>query len=1345
MSTYGLHRYAASPEEPVPVDSDGFLKLDSKSGVVPVSLLPTLSRNFALLAAGGAGKTTTTTALVAVEPDAEYVETPLETRDKLENLISGAAGTKKTLYFDALDEAVASDQFILRWLARELGRPGAADGYWRLSCRAAAWDRVFATSLPDFKTWKLLPLDRVTAAAVVGEAVGAADFDGAAFIEAAAAAGLGRLSGCLSQLIAVARFWHGRGVLPDTAVEAMEYEVAHLLQETNSQRLRDLPADRAMRIAMRLAAFETFSGTQAFAVSTSGAPSTLTVDQLPSEPEPVETARAIDPADYRDVLDTALFDTGPAGAVVFRHQSYVEYSTAAYLVERKLQPGQVPALLGVHSNGLLPTSRLGVAAWLGALQPGLVESLVHANALMFASSGAATELPSDAIRAAVVAALLDHAASGKIHTDWRVDPALLVHTSLEAELSQSLKALQRSQQLWWIARLAAAGQCTGLAAALVEAAVDTQWYPYARRATVIAVGELGDNDIITGLASILDQDEDPDHQVRAAVIDVLYPKLMSTRTLLAALRPRSSYPVGYDYYYSRSLGELADRIPPTDLPLALDWLRQLDDKSIARRYDRFVEGLLRQAWEHSDDTAVRQMLARMLVSASWRLQSREGRTTLPWIEREADRRHSLVLEMAAIQEDSWQAIILMGLLGSHDVEWLLDEVDTCPPSTAASLAECLARIQIVDMTAALADRLLSLQPSHPAYDATHSLRGSVDMSSEIAQFQRKHAVAMQKAAEARTQAQEQAKLALNNALTHVDVDPGSWWQIPVLVQQARQGDAAPSGGHDLTAWPGWNELQPEDAAKVVDTGIRYLEAHTPNPATWTPLISWTSDQVMPDWAGVYLLTTLVWHYPNKLSDVQLDVWRRWISAIVAVPVFAGDDPDDLRGLLLDAIPTELRPVLADHAINHLEVLHAAGEHLSAYGFYQHVVLEFADRMVAWLLDVSETSPTADELLSLVVRASATETALDLCHRLRNEPDSPLAARAKELLPGLDPNSALDELTSADHTSAQVAAVVSRINSAGLDHDHVLSAARLLLDTFPYHNDPPMRSGAVEPEDTARRLRSNLLQQLASAGRVDDLFTLLAHREDIEQQILGQYLATARARQADLAVKAISPQTLLDLLRSADARLVRDDADLLTVILHQLDNLQHHLTHSTAFQEIWGGNIPHSEDSITDWVKRRLKDRLSEGVVVDREVQAKRVKPKGVGTRIDGVATTFTETKGTARVLFEAKLANNSEVLTAMRAQLIDRYLIPEGRRHGILLIYWIHPDRRPSGRGWPKNLHPDKDALRATLKEQADAELKNGFHITPVILDITPPEGFAGKDNSKPKHDNTTDSSPEGP
>lgn len=1319
-----LERYVAPLDEPVPLDQDGFLVATGRSRVVPVVDLPSVSRNFALLAAGGAGKTTTTKALARVERGARYTETPLERQDKLERMISEAASAGTPLYFDSLDEAVARDPFIMRWLARELAESDATDGHWRFSCRSAAWDPNLADSLPDCRTWKLLPLDRATAVAVVEEAVGSSSFDGAAFVTAVAAAGLGRLSGCVSQLIAVARFWDDRGVLPETAVEAMEYEVAHLLQETNSQRRRNLPVDRAMRIARRLAAVEMFSGTQAFASAASTAPGTLAVDQLPSEPEPVEPARPIEPDDYRHVLDTALFDAGPAGAVVFRHQSYVEYSAATYLVDRGLHPGQVPALLGVHANGLLPAARLGVAVWLGALQPRLIENLIHANALMLASAGTATEFPSDAVRRAVVAALLEQAATGEIETDWRVDPALLVHPNLEAVLAQSLLTLQRPQQVWWIARLAAAGGCTGLAAALAEAAADARWHTTARRAAVEAVAELGDDRIVVGLASILDQDTDPDHEMRAAVIDVLYPKHMSTQALMAALRPRSRLIGGYLY----ALSELAGRIPPTDLPVALDWLRKVDSETAVRLYEGLVEGLLRQAWEHCDDTDVRQALARLLVSARWDLHSWRMHG-FPWAHGEPTRRRGLILEVAQISEDSWPTILMSELLQPDDIEWMLDVADTCSASTAASLAECMARTALGGLTATLADRLLGLQPDHPYYEATRFLRGSTDLSSEVAQLEQRRARSRNEVAESQANDQMQAKVALVDAFARLDEDPGSWWQILVWVDQLSIDSPRSLSNHDLTAWPGWSELQPDDAVKLIDAGVRYLHVHTPDPTAWIPLTSWTLEQTLPDWSGVYLLATLVGHHPDKLAAVRTDTWRRWLSAIVAVPIFSGDDPQGLRGSLLGAVPPELRPALADEAVKHLAALHAAGSSLSPVDVYERLIPEFTDTVVAWLLGLVQASPTADEVLNLVVHSVTADIALDLCRRLRDEPGSPLADRARELLPALDPNSAIDELAGTDCTPAEIARVATRINSAGLDHDHLLLAARLVLDAFPYQSDLPMRNGAWRPEDRAQALRADLLSQLASAGRVDDLASLLGNRDVTTLEVLGRCLAAARARQADLATRNVSPQALLDLLRSGEARLVRDDGDFQSVILLQLDYLQHQIRHTSAFREIWDGTQPQSEDSISDWVKRRLDDRFGQGVIVDREVQVNRPRPKGIGTRIDCVATTVTTAGNTTRVLFEAKLVNNPEVLTAMNDQLISRYLVPEARRHGILLIYWIHPARRPQS--WSKILHSDKEALRVTLQEQADMALSSGFHVVPVILDITPPEGFAGKTDSK--------------
>ena len=133
--------------------------------------------------------------------------------------------------------------------------------------------------------------------------------------------------------------------------------------------------------------------------------------------------------------------------------------------------------------------------------------------------------------------------------------------------------------------------------------------------------------------------------------------------------------------------------------------------------------------------------------------------------------------------------------------------------------------------------------------------------------------------------------------------------------------------------------------------------------------------------------------------------------------------------------------------------------------------------------------------------------------------------------------------------------------------------------------------------------------------------------------------------------------MIDLLRRGDGRLVRSDADLLDVTLKQLDRLQRDIRDDGAFHELWNDPSGHSpspktEDDISDWIRRRLNDRLNDGMIVDREVQVARPRGHGIGTRIDLILTSATtSTAPLARVLVEAKRIDNAELLAAMNDQL----------------------------------------------------------------------------------------------
>src|SRR5690242_3707169 len=94
----GLRRFALPVDKPVLLDHDGFLLPPSDhgwmtgEGVPPVPVVALLAEdvNFALLAAGGAGKTETFTALAELETGARRINAAPLTRDRLERRITDA-------------------------------------------------------------------------------------------------------------------------------------------------------------------------------------------------------------------------------------------------------------------------------------------------------------------------------------------------------------------------------------------------------------------------------------------------------------------------------------------------------------------------------------------------------------------------------------------------------------------------------------------------------------------------------------------------------------------------------------------------------------------------------------------------------------------------------------------------------------------------------------------------------------------------------------------------------------------------------------------------------------------------------------------------------------------------------------------------------------------------------------------------------------------------------------------------------------------------------------------------------------------------------------------------------
>jgi hypothetical protein len=1282
------------------------------------------SSSFVLLAAGGVGKTTVLRRLREREPHA--VEVDLRTLDKtgMHDELRGAIEGGAPVYLDALDEAALYEPAVFRILEQHLTAPTAARIPWRLACRPAAWNPALAAalkgSLPAFAELRLLPLTRGGA----GEVAADAGADPDKFLGALIRANLGRLAASPMRLRAAAEQWRSTGELPASHVSAIRFEIEQLLAETDRGRQQpSLPADRRFRLAARLGAITAFSGVTRFTRSAGAVRGVLATSDLPSASEPEEPGTPVTPAQYEEVLGTDLFDAAPDATVSFRHQQYAEYLAAAYLVHRRITRPQLTALLGVQTDGLLPGPMMGTAAWLAALQPELTEDLLAANAVAFVQAG--VELPAHRARAVVVQGLLAKAAAGDIDLPWGLDLSALAHPELEGQLLRHFGGpLEQPHQLWWISRLAAAGNCAGLAPVLAREVTAGEWPDWARRAGIAAVAAVGDDADLRQLQPLLDLDQagDPYDEVLSAAIEALYPRMLSVQQLLEVLRPQRN--PNFVGGYNMLLGQLATQIPLEALTTVLDWASaHVQDGEDA--YEDLFTHLVQRGWAHVASPRVRTALAKLVAAlVSHQAWHRWMRIEPPWAGgTPADRRALAVSVAEHIDARTWYPLFDSRLVVPDDLSLLVGVLERLPAAARETLASCIPSL-VHHPTAQEADLILGMPPDHPAYASTQWLRSPISIDSETARLWRDlHDRSMEaEHLRAANRADHYAQLAA--ALNRAQEDLESWWRIAywLSVEDYGQVDDYLFTG-DLTTRPGWSLLDDQERQQVFDLGIRYLGAHQLQPSTWIGRKQISVSQVLPDWSGVYLLTTLASHEPGRVQALQPPIWQEWAPGIVSAWASIQDGLEH-RCDLADLAPPDGQRWVLGAALDNLDALQEHGGKLLG-PLYEHLCPDLATELAERLIAGRYYGDLACTLLSLLI-SHAPQAAAATCKELRTRRAPDVAEAARQGLAQLEPSIIVDDLEAADASAEDLAEVAPHINLDRLDEAHLTAFARLLLHRFPLASDPPTQSDLPRPaaEHDARRTRYIILERLAQLGQTRHLAEL-----DQEYQISGResiawYIRQARTRAADLALTRPEPDKLLQLLSRSDARLIRHSGDLLHVVFDQLEQLQHELTHKGASRYLWNLGYdraaPKSEDDISDWVRDQLALRLTRATVVDREVQVAR-RLRGIGTRIDLTATapTATQPSDTARVIIEAKLVTNSTLMTAMHDQLVRRYLLPASLQYGIYLVYWISAEQRMAA-GLQKSPQNQADLFQQ-LKRQALAAAEQDLQVQPFLLDISHP------------------------
>lgn len=1328
-SSHGLGERGGGYVEEV-LDSDGFLEPSpSNSWWAPRTVTPRpvtdligSPASFVLLAPGGVGKSTVLRQLRREEPEAVEVDLTVLDKSGMSRALAGAIEDGGPVYLVALDVAVRDVPAAFRILARELAVPEARQVRWRLACRPAAWSASLADglrdALPGFEELTLLPLSRAAAAALAAR-VGAPDF-----LDAVVEAKLGRLAASALRMKSAAEQWRRTGRLPESDLAAVEYEINHLLVETSEDVQKRLSEDRRLRIAMRLGAMSIFGGITRFASQAQPTePGRVHLDSLPSEPEPDQPGTHLGRSDWAEVIDSPLFVAAPAAAAMFCHQQYAEYLAAMYITTRQITRAQVRDLLVVSEAGLVPGALAGVLAWLAAIDPQLVDDLVPANAMALAQTG--VEIPSDGVRARVVSALLDQAADGDIDLDWGLDLRGLAYPGLEAALLMRLAVgVTRAEELVWISWVAEAGRCGGRAEPLLREALSCTHTAWARRAAAVACGVLADDSVLARLEPLLrlDADEDPDDELLAAAVDAMYPRLIGTRELIDVLRPRRNTDLVGAYLVL--LGQLGDRLASNDLALMIAWATG-QVAAGEHAYGRLIPLLLVRGWEHADLPDVLDGLAGLLSALvrneDWRWPD-YGQSP-PWQDGDADRRRRLAALVAdrLDEHQSYELVDDLALIADLDFDWMMAELPQLPGNARAVLAECVPYL-LRKPSARHADVILALPEDHPAYAATEHYRATVSLESEHAQRSQQARRRELDSEARRGPLNEEMREGLTEALAAAAKDIAAWWKVASALACERNFFPSPIFTHDLTKRAGWELLTPDERQRVFDIGVQYVLSHEVGLPAGYGVDSVIIAEVLPDWSGVYLLTTLTRHAPHIIRSLKSPVWANWAPVIVSAWNSDTDAADaSLRGDLIDLAPPEPRHYLANAAVARLDAYQEHNRSFTERAVFERLISEIATKVGDRIATGAYDGELANGLLGLLIE-EVPEVALPTCARIRAGDLSTLTQLARRGQAQMNPDVIVDELVATNADAEDLIAIVPSLAILDLDDRRLSQLARLLLDRFPYEDDPDWTPHEHGPPG-ARRARTAALEELATRGASQSLVALRAGRPDLEQSVIGRYIRNSRTQAANLAFIPVDPKDLLTLLGRADARLVRTDADLLRVVIENLRELQHEMTNS--FRDVWncidGKWAPKSEDDISDWVQRNLRARLTTGSIVGREVQVNRPGSGGIGTRIDLAATSVTATHpiSTAQVIIEAKVINHSKLMTAMVDQLAQQYLVPTRVNHGIYLVYWVSPEQRPST--WTRRDRDDRDAVMRALERQA-SDLGSNVTIRPFLLDISRPD-----------------------
>ncbi|MHA7630473.1 NACHT domain-containing protein [Corallococcus sp. M7] len=1040
----------------------------------------------------------------------------------------------------------------------------------------------------------------------------------------------------------------------------------------------------------------------------------------------------------QETLRTGLFGTKGPRLAGWAHRTYAEFLAARFLKRRKVPREQLASLFWHPEDAgqLIVPQLQEVAAWLASQDEGFRDFLLETDPWVLLRSDALTANP--LLRERLVEALMGTLQKGTSlgnDRDTHLSIHRLAHPGLGAQLRRYLRSPPDEARVLAFA-LDIVGACgeRSLASECADIALDDRFEVGERHHAIRVLGTLRDEEAWSRLQPLafMEVDEESKGILREEALILLWPREVSTGQVIDMVRARpwNSY-LGHPF-----VAAWEKHLPIADLTLAL---RKIAEPAIEGEtglyslpFKELCTTVLQKAWGHLDVTGVFEAFCSAVwahVKRTWDVlpNAREEIGPLEgWNLRGDEERWRLIRGLATTRPAPWDLLQLKEirppLLFARDFHPLLQRAREASSSEEQQSWAWLA-----------AEFYSRADPTHEAAvkEATQQHPLLVRAFAEV----------LDREANAHTKVDQRPQQCEQLLIRMEGGDVQCWPQLVRLLSGPNDTsfDLFASGHY-------WSTLPEELQQRITVAGASYVRRIAPAKEPWLlkgGQIPWEA------WSGYTALMLLARRASDGLEDLPPSVWRSWASLILAAPHLESDTNHEHRKRLVGLI-TQHAPATVEDRFRRKLVAEESGS--GVHPFLEGLMLCWNEVLISVALEVFRR-PSLPELLRqhlfwILIEHAPSEAQpfakqrltakKGVSRELKLELAATLLWRAPKLTwewvwPILQQD--VDFGRAVLETLAQWGLGASIL--FGRYSPAQLADLYLWIERNGGTRDPQGPNRRLTAMNSSKELRTAQTSIWGFLSRQSSRDACLA-LERLNRELPGQSsLRTALIQvQANFRTEnwqPPGPRQLLTLLGTPQARIVQSAAQLMDVILESLGRLQAELHGETpALEFLWnewkeeGEPVrfrPKKENHLSDWIKRHLAQELAgRRIVVNREVEIRPTEPLRPGQRTDLLIQAFASgpdgREAPISVIIEVKGCWNPDLWTAMREQLVDRYLAENACQHGIYLVGWYACAQWDETRAHPTEGRAiPQDRARQWLQEQATELSRGNVQVRSFVLD----------------------------